>query len=370
MKKILLITILIIVFLLNGCASKDIGEQAVNNSTQEKGQVSKEKFLSNNSQNNCIINEFKLKIPQNADISSFCYHEPYIYYGISYTFYEESLQTVGQKFTYTDDFATQIRRYNVQTQNDILMFRYSEDNKCVEISDIQCNGDTVIWQDHIGQNGEWRVVKLFDDEIELLFSAKDTQSIMDEVTLMEKNGNIYWYDRNEKSKDYDLYQYDTNKKISILEKNISLASPYQHVALDQNEPVKLYVDKNAKVSIQVNGQNVHTGMSKVSDVQVSDGYIVWYEENQTNKVYIYNRSSKEIYEIETGDFFSYGLLDHMLVVNGYAGVVAYDMDKKTYEVVKQSKEKSNIYLYTFRDKDCLYAQRLDDQSVIGIFEIR
>ena len=46
------------------------------------------------------------------------------------------------------------------------------------------------------------------------------------------------------------------------------------------------------------------------------------------------------------------------------------MDKKTYEVVKQSKEKSNIYLYTFRDKDCLYAQRLDDQSVIGIFEIR
>lgn len=96
---------------------------------------------------------------------------------------------------------------------------------------------------------------------------------------MEKNGNIYWYDRNEKSKDYDLYQYDTNKKISILEKNISLASPYQHVALDQNEPVKLYVDKNAKVSIQVNGQNVHTGMSKVSDVQVSDGYIVWYEEN-------------------------------------------------------------------------------------------
>lgn len=232
-----------------------------------------------------IINEFKLKIPQNADISSFCYHGPYIYYGISYTFYEESLQTVGQKFTYTDDFATQIRRYNVQTQNDILMFRYSED-KCVEISDIQCKGDTVIWQDHIGQNGEWRVVKLFDDEIELLFSAKDTQSIMDEVTLMEKNGNIYWYDRNEKSKDYDLYQYDTNKKISILEKNISLASPYQHVALDQNEPVKLYVDKNAKVSIQVNGQNVHTGMSKVSDVQVSDGYIVWYEENQTNKVYI------------------------------------------------------------------------------------
>lgn len=65
-----------------------------------------------------------------------------------------------------------------------------------------------------------------------------------------------------------------------------MASPYQHVALDQNEPVKLYVDKNAKVSIQVNGQNVHTGMSKVSDVQVSDGYIVWYEENQTNKVYI------------------------------------------------------------------------------------
>ena len=137
--------------------------------------------------------------------------------------------TVGKEFVYSDDYATQIRRYDVQTKKDILLYQY---DNCVEISDIQSDGDAVIWEDYLGEDGTWRVVKQSKNknDIQLLFSAKDTQSTMDAVTLKEKDGSVYWYDRSENNGKYGLYQY-ADKNISILNDDISLASPFQHAKL-------------------------------------------------------------------------------------------------------------------------------------------
>lgn len=104
-----------IVFLLNGCASDSTETQIESYDTQETLQVNKKEF-SNRAGSDCTIKEFKLPLPENADISCFCYSSPYIYYGISYTFYKESMLTAGKEFVYSDDYATQIRRYDVQTK--------------------------------------------------------------------------------------------------------------------------------------------------------------------------------------------------------------------------------------------------------------
>lgn len=313
MKKIFLTTLLMIVFLLNGCASDSTETQIESYDTQETLQVNKKEF-SNHAGSDCTIKEFKLPLPENADISCFCYSSPYIYYGISYTFYKESMLTAGKEFVYSDDYATQIRRYDVQTKKDILLYQY---DNCVEISDIQSDGDAVIWEDYLGEDGTWRVVKQSKNknDIQLLFSAKDTQSTMDAVTLKEKDGSVYWYDRSENNGKYGLYQY-ADKNISIL----------------------------------------------------NDQYVVWHEENIINKIYVYDRKAKQIYMIETDDFFSYGMLEHTLIVNGSAGVLAYDLDQETDTVIKPASQNTNMYLYIFQGQDCLYTQRVDDQSVIGVLE--
>ena len=95
MKKIFLTTLLMIVFLLNGCASDSTETQIESYDTQETLQVNKKEF-SNRAGSDCTIKEFKLPLPENADISCFCYSSPYIYYGIPYTFYKESMLTVGR----------------------------------------------------------------------------------------------------------------------------------------------------------------------------------------------------------------------------------------------------------------------------------
>ena len=365
MKKIFLTTLLMIVFLLNGCASDSTETQIESYDTQETLQVNKKEF-SNRAGSDCTIKEFKLPLPENADISCFCYSSPYIYYGISYTFYKESMLTVGKEFVYSDDYATQIRRYDVQTKKDILLYQY---DNCVEISDIQSDGDAVIWEDYLGEDGTWRVVKQSKDknDIQLLFSAKDTQSTMDAVTLKEKDGSVYWYDRSENNGKYGLYQY-ADKNISILNDDISLASPFQHVTLDGNKAVKIYTDADEKIQIQVGGKDIDTGIRSVSDVQINDQYVVWHEENIINKIYVYDRKAKQIYMIETDDFFSYGMLEHTLIVNGSAGVLAYDLDQETDTVIKPASQNTNTYLYIFQGQDCLYTQRVDDQSVIGVLE--
>lgn len=365
MKKIFLTTLLMIVFLLNGCASDSTETQIESYDTQETLQVNKKEF-SNRAGSDCTIKEFKLPLPENADISCFCYSSPYIYYGISYTFYKESMLTVGKEFVYSDDYATQIRRYDVQTKKDILLYQY---DNCVEISDIQSDVDAVIWEDYLGEDGTWRVVKQSKDknDIQLLFSAKDTQSTMDAVTLKEKDGSVYWYDRSENNGKYGLYQY-ADKNISILNDDISLASPFQHVTLDGNKAVKIYTDADEKIQIQVGGKDIDTGIRSVSDVQINDQYVVWHEENIINKIYVYDRKAKQIYMIETDDFFSYGMLEHTLIVNGSAGVLAYDLDQETDTVIKPASQNTNMYLYIFQGQDCLYTQRVDDQSVIGVLE--
>lgn len=365
MKKIFLTTLLMIVFLLNGCASDSTETQIESYDTQETLQVNKKEF-SNRAGSDCTIKEFKLPLPENADISCFCYSSPYIYYGISYTFYKESMLTVGKEFVYSDDYATQIRRYDVQTKKDILLYQY---DNCVEISDIQSDGDAVIWEDYLGEDGTWRVVKQSKDknDIQLLFSAKDTQSTMDAVTLKEKDGSVYWYDRSENNGKYGLYQY-ADKNISILNDDISLASPFQHVTLDGNKAVKIYTDADEKIQIRVGGKDIDTGIRSVSDVQINDQYVVWHEENIINKIYVYDRKAKQIYMIETDDFFSYGMLKHTLIVNGSAGVLVYDLDQETDTVIKPASQNTNMYLYIFQGQDCLYTQRVDDQSVIGVLE--
>ena len=365
MKKIFLTTLLMIVFLLNGCASDSTETQIESYDTQETLQVNKKEF-SNRAGSDCTIKEFKLPLPENADISCFCYSSPYIYYGISYTFYKESMLTAGKEFVYSDDYATQIRRYDVQTKKDILLYQY---DNCVEISDIQSDGDAVIWEDYLGEDGTWRVVKQSKDknDIQLLFSAKDTQSTMDAVTLKEKDGSVYWYDRSENNGKYGLYQY-ADKNISILNDDISLVSPFQHVTLDGNKAVKIYTDADEKIQIQVGGKDIDTGIRSVSDVQINDQYVVWHEENIINKIYVYDRKAKQIYMIETDDFFSYGMLEHTLIVNGSAGVLAYDLDQETDTVIKPASQNTNMYLYIFQGQDCLYTQRVDDQSVIGVLE--
>lgn len=365
MKKIFLTTLLMIVFLLNGCASDSTETQIESYDTQETLQVNKKEF-SNRAGSDCTIKEFKLPLPENADISCFCYSSPYIYYGISYTFYKESMLTVGKEFVYSDDYATQIRRYDVQTKKDILLYQY---DNCVEISDIQSDGDAVIWEDYLGEDGTWRVVKQSKNknDIQLLFSAKDTQSTMDAVTLKEKDGSVYWYDRSENNGKYGLYQY-ADKNISILNDDISLASPFQHVTLDGNKAVKIYTDADEKIQIRVGGKDIDTGIRSVSDVQINDQYVVWHEENIINKIYVYDRKAKQIYMIETDDFFSYGMLEHTLIVNGSAGVLAYDLDQETDTVIKPASQNTNMYLYIFQGQDCLYTQRVDDQSVIGVLE--
>ena len=365
MKKIFLTTLLMIVFLPNGCASDSTETQIESYDTQETLQVNKKEF-SNRAGSDCTIKEFKLPLPENADISCFCYSSPYIYYGISYTFYKESMLTAGKEFVYSDDYATQIRRYDVQTKKDILLYQY---DNCVEISDIQSDGDAVIWEDYLGEDGTWRVVKQSKDknDIQLLFSAKDTQSTMDAVTLKEKDGSVYWYDRSENNGKYGLYQY-ADKNISILNDDISLVSPFQHVTLDGNKAVKIYTDADEKIQIQVGGKDIDTGIRSVSDVQINDQYVVWHEENIINKIYVYDRKAKQIYMIETDDFFSYGMLEHTLIVNGSAGVLAYDLDQETDTVIKPASQNTNMYLYIFQGQDCLYTQRVDDQSVIGVLE--
>lgn len=71
-------------------ASDSTETQIESYDTQETLQVNKKEF-SNRAGSDCTIKEFKLSVTRKADISCFCYSSPYIYYGISYTFYKESM---------------------------------------------------------------------------------------------------------------------------------------------------------------------------------------------------------------------------------------------------------------------------------------
>lgn len=173
--------------LLAGCANNS---DAIKKDTQEEAFTSVETSA-------CKIEEYTLSVPENTYVDAFCYEDKYIYYGVSYSSYFESIRNAGGDIDFSDEYATQIRRYNVETANDELVYQYDV-RDCVEITDMQYDNGKVIWEDYLGDNSTWRVVGCKEESgenLEILFSSDDMESGMNSVTILAENDAVYWYDK-------------------------------------------------------------------------------------------------------------------------------------------------------------------------------
>jgi len=287
---------------------------------------------------------------------AFCVEKDSIYYAL---YFGEDNALGHKEFTSSDN--TQIRVYNMNTQEDRLLYLYEEDF-FVEVTDMYCNGEILIWEDYGTSEEMWTIKGLAldeDEKVEVLIEGGMYNNSMSTITPTLTDDAIYWYDvMDAENGEYALYKYDlSTREISLMQAYRNLATPYTHVPIIdgvlttykyQEDTSIIDIYKDADVArIEVPGH--------IDDARSNGKICAWKTDiNGDNLLNVYDIRRREHLEIDCGYFFSYALYDNYIIVNQENGLYVYDILTKTYSVLKETDEVE--YLYMFTGKDSIYAE--------------
>lgn len=327
-RSIKSMTILIYVLLLTACAVKDTETiRFIDNKNVEISDYEETESV----KNEIVIDSFEIDLPENSSVSTFCVYMDTLYYSVHYIdFFEDPIGN-RPEIKFENQYNTQIRAYSLKHKKDELLFQYEED-RCIQVTDLQCNGKELVWEDDM-DNNQWNIKKL---------------------SLNNK--------------------FDT-KEVRIGQADLSLASAYEHVNIVHDVSVTFKALEDGKTMIHL--MNLRNKKSETFQVNcpvsnpVSNGEIcVWSKGYEDRSVlFVYNIKDQSIEKIAASEIFSYGLIDEILIINQKEGIFGYDIKSKEYSVLIDKEE--GTYGFTFQGfKGNVYAEMFQDQHKLRVVNFR
>lgn len=291
-----------------------------------------------------------LKNEEYTYVTASCLYENTLYYAIDFQDYMdhmamEAYENDEEMPQFEKEYNTQIRAYDIESGKDELIYQYDEDF-CVMVSDMQCNGEILLWEDYEVEKS-FRILKWsLQDAMEPVEIELDNVGSGCEygISLTLYENTLYWYDY-EKSDNqddlklsmYDLKKYDlTEEKVQVEKSDLSTTFGSEHITIFQDTLTTYSYDKETGSSnILVN--NLKSGKTTTILVDGRTGclkcngrYCIWkpYLDEKTideTVIYIYDIEKGEYKKTKVDNIFSYGFMENVVVINSDEGVWIYDM---------------------------------------------
>lgn len=340
-KIMRLFSLLLILFCLVGCGNKN-GE-SVNTETKEST-VEMSTSDMNLVESSYQMDEFLIKHEKDVNVETFAFSGGKVYYSVNYSFYYENNEGDAEEKQFDKTHNTQIRVYDTVKKIDEVLYQY-EEAFCVHISDMQCNGKYLIWEDYGIDDTIWRVNSLNlerNEEPKICFTNDTVQGQLDTITLSITSDSIYWYDLNKSEDGSILYKYNLNsEEVSTVKEDIDTSTPYTHVSI-MNDALTTYryVDDKTEITIESsNGEKKIEVEGNITNAQ-SDGQIcAWLrgtDSNDRSRLYVLDINNNVTYVINCDYIFSFSIRDGFIFVNQNNGIYMYDVINKQYSVIKES----------------------------------
>lgn len=373
--KINFIIIVVCAILLTACSVKDSEMiSLMENKNVEISNYEETKSV----KNEIVIDFFEIDLPENSSVSTFCVYKDTLYYSVHYIdFFEDPIGNRSE-IKFENQYNTQIRAYSLKHKKDELLFQYEED-RCIQVTDLQCNGKELVWEDYTGNN-QWNIKKLSlrnKAQPENIYSYVSKSGEMWTVALTITENNLYWYfTMKNNDSAFILYSYDLDtKEVRIEQADLSLASIYEHVNIVHDVGVTFKALDDGKTMIHL--MNLRNKKSEAFQVNcpvsnpVSNGEIcVWSKGYEDRSVlFVYNIKDRSIEKIAASEIFSYGLIDDILLINQKDGIFCYDIKSKEYSILIDKEE--GAYGFTFQGfKGNVYAEMFQDNHKLRVVNFR
>lgn len=288
------------------------------------------------------IEEFNIALPEHGQVNSFCVHDKKVYYAVEFTDYLLSTAQVGgESIPFEEKYNTQIRVFDSERNEDNVIYQYVE-KKCVQITDLQCNGKVLVWEDY--QEGIWQVQMISldnqaDKDPMTIYACTEDTGKLDSVTLTLSEKELYWYNQNEDlNNPIILYKYNFDDKVqTVVEEDLALSSPYEHVNIKNNVRTNYTGREDEKDTIRIydgeNVMNIEIGMNVSSPIS-NEKFCIWaegYDYHERQLLYCFDRKENLFLAIPVADIFSYELIENIIIVNQEEGIICYDVSAKKVE---------------------------------------
>lgn len=315
--------------------------------------------------NNLKMEMFKIKIPNGGQINSFCIYNNTVFYVVDFYNYFENPTGEKPHIDFEKKYNTQIRSFELENNEDLLLYQYDEE-KCVQVTDMQCNGKELVWEDYIDVNS-WNIKKMSLSEngvAENIFSYEPEKGIMTAITLTITDDGLFWYNQvGDGVYSIELCRYDfETKKVSIEKAGLSLSYPFEHINIldgiyttyktNLNNTTQIYIDnlKNKEELILNVAGNIRNPVSN-GEICV---WLVFDDYQDGESIFIYDIKGQTMEKVDVPYVLSYGLVGNLLLVNQEDGLYCYDVKNKEYENIIKTEipfgytfqgQQNNIYAY-------------------------
>lgn len=297
-----------------------------------------------------------IPLADNVSVNAFCCKNNKIYYAVYYL----TDYFIGRESA--DAERTEIRCYDLDKKEDSIVFSY---DNFAEVTDMQCNGEVLVWEDYgAGDGWEIQQLSLADGGKSTLLKYKDSSQNFYTITLTLDEDKLYWYDSDmDNPQNMNLKYYDlSSQKSGSIKEQLTLKSPYEHVSV-VNHQCTVY--KNMQDKSIINSWNTKTKRNTTFAVSGdvyspigNENLCIWsrgYGASERNALYYYGRKMDTVKQIELDMFFSYGLIDDIIIVEISDKIFYYDTGRKVYGLLC---DEEGGYGYTFQGSDnCVYFER-------------
>lgn len=267
-----------------------------------------------------------------------------IYYGLVYSVPFESATSEEDVPEFVSEYNTQIRSCNMQNGEEEVLYTYNAKHY-IEISDMCCNGETLVWEDYNVDDTWWRVQKMELSEpesAEVLFDSNSEGKEFSAVTLSLTENELYWYNMNQENKhpiELWCYNLETQEK-EMKQSALDTTSPYEHMNVVKDNCVTYKEEQDGKTTILVSDEkgreNRITVAGEVSNPICDGRYCAWmggYDYIERDYVMVYDLKEGELQKIDGAYVFSYGLVNECVILNREDGLWAYDLAENTKELL-------------------------------------
>lgn len=347
--------ILSVVFILCGCTDEE----------DIRVEKSIMKTLDYQAQNRVRTENYQISLPEHASMNSFYIYGNQVYYSVDYSSY---FDPTIESLQFEEIYRTQIRMYDASDGRDILLYQYDSDD-VVTVTDIQSNGSVVIWEDYDSKDGEWNwnlhILNLVYPYRHHVFGGNDFEKdVMESITPTLTEDAIYWYGKtSDETHPFSLYQYDLeSEEISIVQKQLDLASPYEHVNLAQDTISMYQFDGEDGSEIYIwDRKKDRTITLKVEFGvcdPVSDGTICVWTESYDNReeLFVYDLEHSQAYCLPCDYIQSYVVIDGNILVKQESGIYIYNCNDNICHQMISAEEIEYGYLY-FGLEDSAFAEK-------------
>lgn len=319
--------------------------------------------------------------PENSEVYPFCIYGNVVYYAITYSDFLTD-PTGEHPIAFKPQYNTQIRCLDITSGKDQLLYCYQED-RCVSIENIKCNGTQLIWEEYLPDRA-WciKLLLLNDKAAKPEEVAAYNGTGMFSIALTISRDGFYWYNETDESNHpISLFYYEfATKKTTVMKNGLTLKSPYEYVNL-VNDTLTTYREESdgstviSFYNIKTKEETVLHTSSRVSSPICNGTICIWvagYDIYDRDELFIYDISQKTFEKIAAGNIFSYGIVDDLVIVNDSEhGISCYDIKNKNYSLLIEIPKNDIGYGFTFLGSDNnVYAQNFDVKESLKLIHIQ